>query len=100
MARPAKSFPHRRNPDGSYDSICTDCLATVATVQNEDQLRQYERTHTCDTLRLYEMNESRIATNLRMGPQMKNPPARADFSISSCADRVPSNAKPVQRSLP
>ncbi|MCU1304334.1 MAG: hypothetical protein JWQ87_4618 [Candidatus Sulfotelmatobacter sp.] len=28
-------FPHRHNKNGSHDLICTKCLMTVASVQNE-----------------------------------------------------------------
>ena len=41
-------FPHRRNRDGTYDSICPACLATVATAQTEAELRARERVHLCD----------------------------------------------------
>jgi hypothetical protein len=41
-------FPHRKNWDGTYDSICTACTATVATSHNEAELRAYERAHVCD----------------------------------------------------
>src|SRR5579863_2312785 len=43
-------FPHRHNGDGTYDSICTVCLATVATSQNEAELRVQEEAHVCDLL--------------------------------------------------
>jgi hypothetical protein len=41
-------FPHRKNWDGTYDSICSACTATVATSQSEAKLRAYERAHVCD----------------------------------------------------
>ena len=46
------SFPHRHNADGSYDSICTICFATVASVQNEWELGSHESTHVCEPLNL------------------------------------------------
>ena len=42
-----RSYGHRRNNDGSYDSICTKCFATVASTRSEAELTSHERTHTC-----------------------------------------------------
>jgi hypothetical protein len=47
------SFPHRHNANGTHDSICTVCLATVATVQNESELARFESTHVCEPANLY-----------------------------------------------
>jgi hypothetical protein len=41
-------FPHRQNRDGSFDSICTICFATVATVIGESELARHEEAHICD----------------------------------------------------
>jgi len=41
-------YPHRENKDGSYDSICTACFATIASVRNETELARHERAHVCD----------------------------------------------------
>jgi hypothetical protein len=41
-------FPHQQNDDGSHDSICLCCFATVATVQDESQLSIHEIAHVCD----------------------------------------------------
>ena len=48
----AKAFPHRYNPDGSYDSICTACLKTVARAWNENELSSPESAHICDPARI------------------------------------------------
>ena len=40
-------FPHRHNKDGSHDSICISCFATVASVRNEVELAQHEQDHVC-----------------------------------------------------
>lgn len=50
------SFPHRRNVDGTHDSICTMCLATVATVQHELELTRYESVHICEPTALYRVS--------------------------------------------
>ncbi len=41
-------FPHRRNTDGSFDSICLKCLLTIAHERNEGDLAKYERYHVCN----------------------------------------------------
>ena len=46
-------FPHRHNSDGSYDSICTACFVTVASVQDEELLCAQELAHVCDPVNLY-----------------------------------------------
>jgi hypothetical protein len=57
MKAPKMKFPHRRNQDETRDSICRACLATVATIQNEEGLRAHERTHICDPLWAYRAGE-------------------------------------------
>lgn len=41
-------FAHRSNLDGTIDSICPRCAATVATTFYEQGLYQFEREHFCD----------------------------------------------------
>ena len=53
-------FPHRDSADGTFDSICNVCLATVATVQNEWELAGHESTHVCEPLNLYRLRQSRL----------------------------------------
>ncbi len=55
------NFPHRHNWDGSYDSICTTCHATVARVSKEIELAQYELTHACNPARLIQLTQSRTS---------------------------------------
>jgi hypothetical protein len=40
-------FPHRKNVDGTFDSICPHCFATIAHAQRETDLEQVEREHSC-----------------------------------------------------
>jgi len=47
-------FPHRHNNDGSHDSICTACLATVARREDENELLEFELSHVCDPIRLFQ----------------------------------------------
>jgi hypothetical protein len=41
-------FPHRRNRDGSFDSICLKCLLTIANARIEADLAAYDKNHTCN----------------------------------------------------
>jgi len=48
MADKLISFrPHRKNRDGSYDSICLRCFATIATARREEDLIGPDRGHVC-----------------------------------------------------
>jgi len=40
-------YPHRRKKDGSLDSICLRCFATVVYAQLEEELIQHEQVHQC-----------------------------------------------------
>jgi hypothetical protein len=40
-------FPHRRRPNGTFDSICTQCFLTVANADTEAELKPAERAHDC-----------------------------------------------------
>jgi hypothetical protein len=51
---PIPRFPHRHNPDGSYDSICTKCFATIGANMTEEQLFEAENKHVCNPDVLYE----------------------------------------------
>ena len=41
-------FSHRRNKDGTIDSICARCYLTVGTAWNESELPKIEHSHTCN----------------------------------------------------
>ena len=41
-------YPHRRNYDGSFDSICKSCFATVANAWDEAALAEQEKNHFCE----------------------------------------------------
>ena len=41
-------FPHRLNRDGSYDSICLTCFATVANTREVADLDVHDQSHVCD----------------------------------------------------
>jgi hypothetical protein len=41
-------FPHRKNPDKTFDSICNKCFRTIGTATSEEALGEMELTHVCD----------------------------------------------------
>jgi hypothetical protein len=47
FSRFSKQFPHRKNADGSWDSICSKCFRTVATAKSERILADAEANHVC-----------------------------------------------------
>jgi hypothetical protein len=48
MAITLRTYPHRLNRDGSFDSICLKCFATIANTPTERELKAREKVHTCD----------------------------------------------------
>jgi hypothetical protein len=48
MASTLRTYPHRLNRDGSFDSICLKCFATVANTETETELKAREKIHICD----------------------------------------------------
>jgi len=48
MFNKQKHFPHRHNPDGSYDSTCAYCLVTIGSYMPKVVLEMMERSHVCD----------------------------------------------------
>ena len=53
-------FPHRRNRDGSYDSICTLCFTTVASSETEEELGEAEAKHICDRVIPYQDESEKL----------------------------------------
>jgi hypothetical protein len=47
MAGNSTLYAHRQNEDGSYDSICPTCFATVAQSRAEAGLAEEEAAHAC-----------------------------------------------------
>ncbi len=60
-------FAHRRNPDASFDSICTKCFQTIASEDSEGKLMAHEERHSCEPI--YEITranfDSRRSTSAR-----------------------------------
>jgi hypothetical protein len=47
-------YVHWRRFDWSLDSICPNCLATIANAKDEADLAEYERNHVCTPVFLAE----------------------------------------------
>jgi|HubBroStandDraft_4_1064222.scaffolds.fasta_scaffold844879_2 hypothetical protein len=60
FSAPASTFPHRKNRDGSYDAICTECFQTVASVSEESDLAAFEDAHVCDPENQFAARQSRL----------------------------------------
>ena len=45
-------FPHKRNVDGTIESICGECFAKVASAGAEHELAVAENAHVCKGLKL------------------------------------------------
>ena len=59
---PSLELPHRMNPDGTIDSICPLCYATVGKDRSESQLERMEADHICDPDELAHFEECRRLT--------------------------------------
>lgn len=55
----ATECQHRTNPDGTIDSICPYCYATIGNAHWESDLERMEADHICDPEQLARFNESR-----------------------------------------
>jgi len=47
-------FTHRKNHDGSFDSICRTCFATAVRARPESELAAHEKAHNCESASLSE----------------------------------------------
>lgn len=64
-------FPHRMNKDGTIDSICPRCYATIGTSTWEADLERIEAGHVCDASRLSHFDDQRRKPVLRQEPPSK-----------------------------
>ena len=51
-------FAHRQNKEGTVDSICMKCFATVALSLREAEVEQREHGHRCDPEALERLNRA------------------------------------------
>jgi hypothetical protein len=56
-------YPHRRNRDGTWDSICTKCFLTVARCKTESDLAEFEKAHICNSAFLADRGHFSISTH-------------------------------------
>ena len=56
---PIQEFERSHNEDGTHETTCMECLATIATVGSETELYQHELVHVCDPVNLNRMNRDR-----------------------------------------
>lgn len=90
MHKPS-SFAHRHNSDGSYDSICSRCYATVASAGNERALSRSESAHVCDPMALYLAHQGSIPERIPMllGGVAWSSSRGADESSPTCNQKFP-----------
>jgi hypothetical protein len=58
-------YTHRRKADGSHDSICLACLATISSQMNEEALAREEEDHVCKFRFPSKRKESTAPSELR-----------------------------------
>ena len=56
----ALGYAHRKNNDGTFDSICRRCFLTIASETSEPKLTDHEEVHQCEALA-----QEKIAASLR-----------------------------------
>jgi hypothetical protein len=54
-------FPNRANADGSFDSICPTCYATVARSKTRIELAELDAAHRCNKVFLAERSAFALA---------------------------------------
>lgn len=52
------AYYHRRNADGSYDSICPHCYLTAGSATDERHLDLHELHHECDVQVLHSLGDA------------------------------------------
>ena len=55
VTKQTRVYPHRHNIGGTIDSICPDCLQTVASSRLESELHAAENNHYCDPERILQL---------------------------------------------
>jgi len=82
------TFSHRHNLDGTHDSICRRCFATVATEHDQDDLLAQEAEHICreEDLQRIEQPGKWLETNFGIRPPLSLRPAESRTGIASHSD--------------
>lgn len=64
-------FSHRENRDGTIDSICLTCYATIASSHSVDDLNAHEKEHRCDPVAEMHFNQIRAVIANQARPRLK-----------------------------
>jgi len=59
-----RAYPHRKNDDGTYDSICPYCIRTVGSSDSESALAFHEQNHLSDPDDIREMGGTRSVSGI------------------------------------
>jgi hypothetical protein len=77
--KPLLFYPHRHNRDGSFDSICVRCFATIATADDITELHAYEKNHVCAGTAVAQRNE---VNRLRSSPISQTPASYTEPNVA------------------
>jgi hypothetical protein len=77
FARTKSTYANRNNQEGLHESICSDCLATVASVSNARELTSKEAAHVCSPVRMSQLTERWNAHAVES--RRPQPPSRGNF---------------------
>jgi hypothetical protein len=70
------AFARRKNKDGTFDSICMKCFATIASSLKEPEVEHWEQRHRCDPVALERFNRAKQpseAQEFKRGRRMQQP---------------------------
>ena len=84
MTDKSTRFLHRRNEDGSYDSIFRTCLAAVACSMARSELAENQKTHICNSAFLAERGCLSRAESMRhtaAPTSQRDPPDRSRLGL-------------------
>ncbi|HEY6491551.1 MAG TPA: hypothetical protein VIY99_20660 [Terracidiphilus sp.] len=85
-------FAHRRNANGTFDSICCQCFATVSRQSNPSNNVQLEDEHVCSSLDLHRFETRLAAWPEAPKPQQKK--AAKPMRKKSFAAKMPPKSAP------
>ena len=64
---PRALFSRRKNADGTHDSICRRCFATIATEDDQDVLLAQEARHSCKEEDLLRIQQPEVWLETKFG---------------------------------
>jgi hypothetical protein len=57
-------YPHRRNNDGTWDSLCKNCFLTIGHGRTDSELSEGEKTRVCHSSFHAERDYSSVSLDL------------------------------------